>query len=429
MPKHIGGGLFVETVGEILGGVAIAAAVTLFSPEVLAHAPALPPPGIYFNMPDDVYHSLPAFSSSGVKKMKGSPMIFWGTTPWLNAEAEEERAEREEGKDHLPIGKAYHCRLLEGASAFAMRFTEAPDESLFEGCLVSTDDIKNAILRLEQAPITRVETGETVPDPKKPGEVKVLTRPAKKEDWIAQLLDLDPEARLLDREQEAYRKLHEGKTFLPPKVIKRIQIAAKMVECDPGISPYMKGGHAEVVLIWNCPVTGIPMKARVDYLRFTQMIDLKTVANQRERAFDEAIRWEIAGWKMPIQPSVYFEGAQEVRKLVRAHGASAIHVWGEDSGDVDQEEHEALVAWALKWASHVGADEWGWLFQQKGLAPITRLVWYPRRGTTKMITDDIVSIQKKRFRRWAETFGLEPWLDIKEPYTIADEEIPQSATD
>jgi hypothetical protein len=90
---------------------------------------------------------------------------------------------------------------------------------------------------------------------------------------------------------------------------------------------------------------------------------------------------------------------------------------------------DEVVTWALKWASHRGDDEWLWVFQQKGDAPITRGVFYPLAGTTNLVTLDIVNSVKRKFRQFSEAFGTDPWLDVKPIYLIADEDIPQSATE
>lgn len=149
---------------------------------------------------------------------------------------------------------------------------------------------------------------------------------------------------------------------------------------------------------------------------------------------ENAIRFDIAGYKYNLQPSVYFEAAREVRKIVRKLGAQAVHVWGDDQPDVCAGEGFAervadCRAFAEKWASHVEPDEWTWIFQMKGDAPITRAVHYLRGGTVNMVTNDMVSLAKKRFAECAATFGTDPWLDIAPPYTLADEDIPVSATE
>lgn len=389
-----------------------------FVPAVLPETPDLPPPGIYFGMPEDVYHSLPALSSHGVKKLAASPMVFWASTSWLSEKRRKDEAERAlEEKTHQTIGKAYHCRIMEGAEEFARRFAVELSPEDCEGALETTDQIKAAIESEGQKPQAKVE--DFMPD-----TGAAYMRSTKKADWIAQLLGIVPEAKILDVMQKQHRDANEGKSFISAEVYGQLEIAARMVEADPEIRHAFRDGHAEVVLLWICDRTGVPMKARVDYLKLRACVDLKSVGNQRERSIENAIRWEIAGYHYNVQPSVYLEGVQTVRKLIR-EGQGCIHFCDSD-WPVDQ--MTATTDWVQKWANQKEC-EWLWVFQQKGEAPVTRGVFYPLAGTTKLVTDDIVLKQKRRFRTFSETFGIDPWLDVKPIYDLADEDLPASATE
>lgn len=387
-----------------------------FSPETLEGTPELPPPGIYFGMSEETYHALPALSSHGVRKLAASPMVFWASTPWLSEKARKKQAERQaEEKIHQTIGRAYHCRIMEGAEEFARRFAV---ELSPEGCkdaLESTDQIKAAITAAGEKPLSKVV--DALPNGGGPYQ-----RAAKKADWIAQLVDIDPEAKILDVMNDQHRAANEGKSFISRETFEQIEIAARMVELDPEIRHAFKDGYPEVTLIWNCPRTGVPMKCRVDYLKLKAMVDLKSVGNQRERSLENAIRWEIAGYHYNVQPSVYSEGVAEVRKILR-EGVGRIVFY---DPDCSQDYRVETARWVDKWAAQ-SECEWLWVFQQKGDAPVTRGVFYPLSGSTKMVTDDIVLQQKRRFRQFSEAFGCDPWIDVRPIYDLADEDLPQSA--
>jgi hypothetical protein len=380
-------GLDVESVSEILEGRrGQPGEPTRVDPPRLPDTPMFPEPGIYFNMPEAEYHAIPALSNSGIKCLASSPMLFWAKS-WLNPNKEEI------DREHHILGRAYHCRLMEGASAFALRFAVLPDKSEFKDLLVTDEDIRQAIKDAGGWPVS-----------------------GNKNKRVEQLLDLDPSANVWDIIVGEHAIENGGKAFITAEQWKRLEIAAYMIDRDPELSKAFSGGHPEVSLFWHCPTTGVPMKARVDYLKHRAMIDLKSFGNQRERSIERAIAYEIAGYHYNIQPSVYFEGAAEVRKIVQRHGASAVHGLEDPS-------------WALEWGQHLKPDEWLWVFQQKGPAPVTRGVWYPRAGTTKMVTDEIVAVQKRKFARCVEKFGAEPWLDIEPIYKLADEDIPPFATE
>jgi hypothetical protein len=466
----------LQTVAEILEGEERANPPPVcFSPPRLDGSPELPEPGLYFGMSDEVYHSLPALSAHGIKYLAASPMIFWARTPWLSAKKAREVAEKAaDEKQHHTLGKAYHCRIMEGRAEFERRFVVELDPADYPNALVHTDQIKAAISRhtetvpvkpcsakkdelaaqldrlragtnpgivVGMAPVESLKVDElkdrirqfTCEQPVRPW-AKVedfmpdsgdsYQRQCVKADWIRQLLELEPEAEIFDELQRQFLADHEGKSVISVEQHAQLEIAAAMVERDPTLQHAFKGGYPEVTLIWFCPKTGVPMKARVDYLKVKALVDLKTIANQRDRSIENAIRFEIASYHYNIQPCVYREADETIRALIRAHGKSVVHVAEDYPYPADE-----VTAWALKWASHKGDVEWLWVFQQKGDAPITRGVFYPLAGLTNLVTQDIVASAKRKFRQCSEAFGTDPWLDVKEPYLIADEDIPASATE
>jgi hypothetical protein len=405
----------LETVAEIIGDEP-EQAPGAFVPAVLEGTPELPPDGIHFGMPEELYHQLPALSAHGIRKLAGSPMNFWSSTPWLSEKrrkAEQERALEE--RIHQIIGKAYHCRIMEGAEEFGRRFAVelAPEDC--EGALVHTDEIKAAIANAGEKPVAKV------PDKLPDGQGDYM-RSAKKADWIAQLLLIDENAKILDVLNEQHRATHRGKLFISAEAHQQIEIAARMIEHDPEVRHAFKDGYPEVVLIWHCQMSGVPMKARADYLKLKAIVDLKSIANQRERSLENAIRFEIASYNYNVQPAVYSEGVDAVRKLVRDRAGTVMSHGG------TSEQHQEEYAWALKWAAQ-SECQWLWVFQQKGDAPVTRGVFYPLGGTTAMLTNDIVRREKKRFRQFSETFGCDPWVDVRPIYDLADEDVPASATE
>jgi hypothetical protein len=164
------------TVGEILDGEerVTLPPPTQFSPARLEGTPPLPQPGLYFGMSDEEYHSLPACSNGGIKKIAASPMIFWASTPWLSEKKRKQEAEKAaDEKQHHTLGKAYHCRIMEGREEFERRFVVELDPAEYPNALVHTDQIKAAIMRHNEM-------------------VSVKPCSARKDDLIAQLVPARP---------------------------------------------------------------------------------------------------------------------------------------------------------------------------------------------------------------------------------------------
>ena len=411
----------METVGDLLAqmdGVEPSKpkGVEPFVPATLPDAPKLPPPGIYFGMPEDEYHALPALSNGGVKSILASPMQYWANATWLSEVARKrEKRERENPKTQVTrtVGKAYHCRLLEGADEYAKRFARELTPEDCEGALESTAQIKAAIEGAGAKPVSKV------PDVLPNGQA--FERPARKEDWVAQLLDLDPSACVLDVLKARHFADNDGKAFVTADAHEQIEIAAKMVEADPECRHAFKGGYPEVTLIWHCRETGVPMKARVDRLKMQVLVDLKTIAAEG-RSLDMALAKAIAAYKYNIQPAVYLEGVEEVRRLVRENGRKA--VWSDSGSGPEGAPSNAEAEWAIKWAGDKAPVKWLWIFQAKGPAPVTRGKFYPVGGMNHAVTLDMVRIAKGIFKRSSEAFGTDPWLDVAPVEDLADEDIP-----
>lgn len=409
----------LQTVAEIIGDAPTRGKTEPFRPAVLPGTAQLPPPGIYFGVPEDEYFSWPALSSSGIKDILSSPMLYWARSPWLSEARRDEELEQAAKPDerlHRSIGRAYHCRILEGREEYARRFACELTPEECKGALESTDEIKAAILKAGHKPHAKVT--DQMPDGS-----GAFSRTARKEDWILQLLEIDPKARILSKMREEHRGIHDGKAFIPHDAHAQIEIAAKMIEADPEIRRAFMGGYPEVTLIWYCAETGVPMKARVDYLQIKAAVDLKSIKFEGGMSMERALARAIASYSYNFQPAVYLEGIQAVRRLVAANGGAVCNI---ESGEPDEDK---ILSWLEKWGAETPEPKWLFVFQAKGIAPITRACFYPTGGTTHMITCDMVKTAKRRFKKFSETFGVEPWVDVQSIYDLSDEDLPPWATE
>lgn len=395
-------GLDVETVGDIIGDGPAPEVKPFVMPVLDGYPVEWPGEGIFFGMDEETYHAIPAGSNGGIKKLAASPMLYWADCRWLNYDYEE----REE-KEHFDTGHAVHCRVLEGREAFQARFAVGLDKKDYPNALDTLKEIRAAW-----------------PDGIKP-------KGASKRECFDNLKVYDATVELWDDLLAEHEKANEGKTMIPAKTVRQIEIAAAIMEKDPELSAALRGGYPEVVLLWICRKTGVPMKAKADYLKTKMIVDLKTIANQKEQSIENAIRFEIANRRYGIQPSVYLEGAKVVRQLVRERGEEAIFDWPSMTRDgklaISPEEAKRIDEqreWVRKWASHTLPDEFMFIFQQKGAAPVARGLFWPRAGTTRMLCDDIMMRMKRRLRTFSETFGCDPWLDVAPVYDLADEDLP-----
>jgi len=117
---------------------------------------------IIYDLPDEEYHKLKRFSSSGIKKLLVSSQDFWYSS-WMNPNKKEKQS------DTFNEGKAYHSRILEGYDKFSQRYAVKPecDRRTNEGKAIykawkeefpiaqeveqeTFDEINNTVKRVEQ---------------------------------------------------------------------------------------------------------------------------------------------------------------------------------------------------------------------------------------------------------------------------------------
>lgn len=432
-------------------------------PPVLEGQPDFPEVGIYFGMDEETYHAIPALSSSGIKKLAASSMDFWANS-WLNPDKEERQSR------FLDYGKAAHVFVLEGEEEYLSRYAVDLDPADFEGkpMLISTAEIKAAIGRFtelrpvspegttkqvlidqldalgqrhgkpvdlegtvpqlkdrirqfeEEQPVSPVSRVSTYDDDG--NEISVA---ASKGDWIAQLLSLDPDALIWDDLMNQHHTRHAGKTMIRVIDDHRIRLAARMIQAHPEIGKRFQSGHPEVSVFWFCPVTGAPMKSRFDWVDVDGTTDLKTFSNKSGDPVDHAIERTIASYRYNIQHCVYDEAAEAAKAMVRESGQ--LVVFSKDDCGVDQ--HMERVDFCERWCGFEEPNDFVFVFQQSGQAPVTRGKRMPREamgvfGTTQRRIEEL-----KRF--WVmnvEVYGLDPWVDTQPITMIEDEEIPMWAT-
>lgn len=366
--------------------------------------PHFPAPGIYFGVPEEVYHAIPAGSSSGLKRLSTSSMDFWADS-WMNLD----RVARE--SRWFDYGKAIHAFVLEGEDAYLSRYAVELDKSEHEGALENVAQIKEAIAKLGEKP-----TSKGFDD---------VTRPAKKEDWIAQLLHLDPEAVIWDVIEDEFKAKHEGKALISSQADRRIRIAAHMIAAHDGIAALFRDGYAEVSVFWHCPLTGAPMKARFDYLKLRQIVDLKSFSNKNGKPIDRAIETTIANYRYNVPQVVYDEALEAAKAMLLASGPDAVFIAPGHSND----EAQAIRRFCEELAEQPPAD-FLLVFQQSGGAPVTRAVKMPREtmgvfGTTQRRIEEL----KRSFVANCEVYGVDPWFDIQPITDLPDENIPMWATE
>lgn len=400
MPRDIGG-VIVETVGDLLGEEGAPPPTAPLTPPRLDGAPEFQA-GVFFGMPERVYHSIHACSASGLKDLSVSNMDYW-TNSVLNPEREDDDTEAK------MLGRAYHVRICEGAEAFEERYAVGLDPKDYPafhpddnpgGCCFTVDHIRGSI---------RLSGGSP--------------SGTKKDALIAQLMDINPAAIVWDLQVREHEERNSGKVMLSHKQWSRIQLAARMIENDPHIKTAFTGGYPEVAIFWHCPETGVPMKAKIDYLKLGWIVDLKSFANKMKRPIQRAIDMDISSYKYFVPVVVYLEAVAAAKRMIKDSGGHAARIWGEDVPEADEKKFRQ---WSWLFA-HQPEPQVLYVFQQKG-APVTRGRLMDKGGAYTA-TEYAVQSLKRKWKMCAETFGTDPWLDIAPIVRTEDENLTFTATD
>lgn len=348
-------------------------------------------PGLYFGMPEDIYHAIPALSSSGMKNLLISPPDFYFNS-WLNPLRDED-AEDEDAKEWRRFGRASHTRILEGKEVFDTLYCVefiAP-----EGCLDTVSELKKYCI-------------ENLIDTK--GSSKWG-----KAEWIAAVKFHNPSALIYDVEKEKYYQETGGKIQMTVKEMRRIEIAAAMIEKHPELRHAFIGGYAEVSVIWM--EGGIWFKARFDYLKPRAIVDLKTFTNMQNKPIDRALYNAMAGLKYHIQSYHYTHAANLAAEFAKL---GAITTYGQRFTPTQEWLHE------LSRATH---HEFFFIFQKKGGAPLAR-------GKKLNIDSGMMACGKASiemaidlYKKYSAEFGNEVWVDKSPISDFVDGEFPTWATE
>jgi hypothetical protein len=344
-------------------------------------------PGLHFAMPEAEYHRIPALSASGLKWLRVSSYDYWVRSNWNPRIADV--IEEEGDTDARFIGRAFDRRIVEGRAAFDASYVPAIQLEDYPGALRTVEDLKGELRKLDEAVS---------------GNKDVL---------IERLLEADPSAKIWDVMLNDYCARHAGKEFLSAKLIKKIEVAAAMIEKHPELKHAFTGGASQVSVLWRCAETNVECKARLDYLKPRAIVDLKTFANVQGKPLALAIAREIVSRRYHIQAAMYDEATLSIPEFIKSK-----RVFG--SAD------PALLAALAK------GDEKTFMlvFQLKGVAPVARGITLPRSGMTFQIGQREVENGKELFKACVAKYGYEtPWVDVSPIEALDDAAVPNWAYD
>ncbi len=338
--------------------------------------------GIHFNLSFEDYLAIPCLSSSGIKNLLISPTDFWANSP-MNPLREDLQKKKQAYED----GKAYHVRILEGKEAFYAQY--APDWE---------DDGDPRMLR----------TGTEISAALKACGAKVSGTVG---ECAERLRDADPTARIKHIEAGAHKAKHPDRQFISASLIRYIEYAARLIECDPKINQYFIGGHPEVTILWYDEDYEAWFKIRYDYLKVGPASDLKTFANIMEVNLERAVKNAMWGRRYFIQSALYLNGNDHGKRF-----AAAGKVFG----------YTGEQRWLETYAK-TPCDRFNWVFQKKGIAPVAVGGYITKGSGLHKEGISRVAEAVETYKRNLEAFGTDMWITSLDPIHFDHNEMPTYA--
>lgn len=338
-------------------------------------------PGVVFGMPSDDYHADCSLGSSDVKRLTRSAADYWHASP-LNAAREPDG-----DSPARRMGRAEHKLVLEGEIAFSEQFAVKPEPSQFPGCLVGAADLKtyckNNGLKTSG---TKAQLSEAV-------------------------RTHQPDIAIWDDIIAAFeRRVREsGCVTITRTELDQVRRTAATVAANPHLARAFSGGASEVSVFWRDTATGAPCKARYDYMKPSAIIDLKRIANERGRPFEDACTREIGDRRYDIQAVHYLDGWA-------AMWTAAME--GRVSG------HCALPEGWERFLAEPDDARFVWVFHQATGAPVARAF---EIGVTSAVLTRArreVAAAKRLYADNLRQHGAAPWVTADPIMPLRDADLP-----
>lgn len=369
--------------------------------------------GIYFGLPSETYHAVRRLSTSALQKIAISPADFWKDS-WLDPNptvlTEEQEKKQNEARR---VGSAYHAARLEPELFDQLYVRELTKKDYPRAGMIGTDaKVKAALKALG---VQQTVTGESTLD------------------RAYRLEDAGHAGTIWAIELAQWQETVGGRMPLSAKVYDEIAIDMTRIHTSGSINEKLSGGAAEVSIFWT-DAHGLPMKARVDYLRADLWCDLKSFANPKRKAVRQVIADAFRYDRHYMQAVVYRDAIEHVRlgglqiigdatddqrKLIAEiqirPGELACHYVYVQKGGVPNllaREVEFFEVPLNVRAQHAGASE-------EGIAAVEEVT---RRRTKLHIRGAVdVDAAKREFDLYAQVYAPgEPWRPIEPEGTFGD---------
>lgn len=348
-------------------------------------------PGIYFGLDEESYHAIPALSSTGIRDLLISPLDYW-TNSRMNPDYEDKRTQA------MIDGTAFHRRLLEPERFFKL-YAAKPGVADYPDAIDGGKRLQEECARLGL---------------KKSGTIAEMCE---------RILEAEPRAKLWPVIEDGILQSLAGRTLLTKSTMHDIERTARIVFAHTSAARALTGGYAEVSILWVDDESGIPMKARCDYLKSRAIIDIKTFSNSLGRPIDAAVASAAANGRYGVQAVIYDDAVAQAKAMLRKFKTAAIHNLSSQEIDSD---------WLVSFAS-CEQHAFAFLFIEQGPVTNVRLREFRRTegmkgSSTNMYWQagyDGYRHGILRYYQCMKDFGPnKPWIEDEPMKAFADQDFP-----
>lgn len=290
--------------------------------------------GVYFDLPEEIYFAIPRLSGSGIQNLAISAGTFWAGS-WLNetkaaklranalaagemfptwcsaaaivaaelaalhpglADTEVE-AEPEESTKAQLLGKAYHCARFEPDSLDS-RFAREPTRADFpatrdgEPTLWTGKDIEAALAGRDLPKKTTADRGVA--------------------DQGRRLIAAGYAGVVFPVETADFQDMLKGRIPIRGDLWDAMLTDVERMRSQPEVAALLRDGFGEVVILYTGP-RGIPMKARIDFLKADAWADFKTFDNSQGKNLLQVISERFRYSRHYMQAVIYREAVEMLR--------------------------------------------------------------------------------------------------------------------
>lgn len=265
--------------------------------------------GIYFNMTDEEYHSLPCLNRSTMEEVViGDEQAAYSS--YLNPDKPVNNP-----TPAMELGTAIHSAVLE-PDDFGHLYIKKPEVEDYQDKIIfkGNDDFKAFFKNVgEKVSGTKAELIQRI----SPyiGEEHLI--------WENVLTDFNAQVSC-------------GKRALSSDNFEVVEGIMDSINKRPKIREILSKGYSEVTIIWRDEETGILCKCRLDYVRPEAIGELKSFALKSKKPLKKVVCDEIAYNQYNFQYKVYSQALETIIRKIRKKEAEVF-------GEVDQEWLEAFL--------------------------------------------------------------------------------------